>query len=351
MREGIHPKYHDVEARCACGATWKTRSTKPELHLEICSSCHPFFTGKQKLLDTEGRVERFTKKYGAQTSRAARSRGKKAAKAKKAAAGYPLAQQFSEASGLADLSLDPREPLLRRPRIFSRATRSDARVTFSAANALADARSRSAMLVVNRQRLDRLALHLSAAPRLDQRDPAARRLVISAQAPVRRAPATVARRHAAPPLAGPSSSRQERSRARTRRSARCVSRPRAYTWPSASASREFSAQSGPPAMISSSRDVRPASESEIAAVVLEDARQEARVARSQELKVPRRDFEARHIVLAPRAEDLLLEHAERALVFLPEPSRRMQDVDVRLRRRDPVEPVKQIPRFEHRRVE
>ena len=69
MKEGIHPKYHEVEARCACGATWKTHSTKPELHLEICSSCHPFFTGKQKLLDTEGRVERFTKKFGAQTSR------------------------------------------------------------------------------------------------------------------------------------------------------------------------------------------------------------------------------------------------------------------------------------------
>ena len=67
VKEGIHPKYHDVEARCACGATWKTRSTKNELHLEICSNCHPFFTGRQKLLDTEGRVERFTKKFGAQT--------------------------------------------------------------------------------------------------------------------------------------------------------------------------------------------------------------------------------------------------------------------------------------------
>ena len=67
MKEGIHPNYHDVEARCACGATWKTKSTKHELHLEICSHCHPFFTGRQKLLDTEGRVERFTKKFGAQT--------------------------------------------------------------------------------------------------------------------------------------------------------------------------------------------------------------------------------------------------------------------------------------------
>ncbi len=67
MRDGIHPEYFDVEAHCACGATWNTRSTKKELRLEICSNCHPFFTGKQKLIDTEGRVERFTKKYGAQT--------------------------------------------------------------------------------------------------------------------------------------------------------------------------------------------------------------------------------------------------------------------------------------------
>ncbi len=64
MKSAIHPEYHEVDVRCACGATWKTRSTKPELHLEICSNCHPFFTGKQKLIDTEGRVERFTKKFG-----------------------------------------------------------------------------------------------------------------------------------------------------------------------------------------------------------------------------------------------------------------------------------------------
>ena len=67
MRKGIHPTYHEVEVRCACGATWKARSTKPELHLEICSSCHPFFTGRQKLIDPEGRIERFMKKFGAQT--------------------------------------------------------------------------------------------------------------------------------------------------------------------------------------------------------------------------------------------------------------------------------------------
>ena len=82
MKPEIHPKYFDVEARCACGATWKTRSTKPELHLEICSNCHPFFTGRQKLVDTEGRVERFTKKFGAQTveSRKLATKEKKASK-------------------------------------------------------------------------------------------------------------------------------------------------------------------------------------------------------------------------------------------------------------------------------
>src|SRR6476661_6980987 len=84
VKEGIHPKYFDIEARCACGATWKTRSTKPELHLEICNNCHPFFTGRQKLVDTEGRVERFTKRFGAQTSES-RKQAAKTAKAKKTA--------------------------------------------------------------------------------------------------------------------------------------------------------------------------------------------------------------------------------------------------------------------------
>jgi large subunit ribosomal protein L31 len=82
VKEGIHPKYQEVEARCACGNTFKTRSTKPELHLEICSACHPFFTGRQKLIDTEGRVERFTKKFGAQTSEQ-RKTAARAAKATK----------------------------------------------------------------------------------------------------------------------------------------------------------------------------------------------------------------------------------------------------------------------------
>ena len=85
MKPGIHPKYEEVEVRCACGNTFKTRSTKPDLHLEICSACHPFFTGRQKLIDTEGRVERFNKKFGVQTSEQ-RKTAEKAAKATRAAA-------------------------------------------------------------------------------------------------------------------------------------------------------------------------------------------------------------------------------------------------------------------------
>jgi len=63
MKADIHPKYHQVKVHCACGNAWETRSTKEELRLEICSACHPFFTGKQKLIDTAGRVDRFNKRY------------------------------------------------------------------------------------------------------------------------------------------------------------------------------------------------------------------------------------------------------------------------------------------------
>jgi len=63
MKPKIHPKYHDVVVTCACGETFNTRSTNPELRLEICSKCHPFFTGKQKLIDSAGRVERFKNRY------------------------------------------------------------------------------------------------------------------------------------------------------------------------------------------------------------------------------------------------------------------------------------------------
>lgn len=63
VKAGIHPKYNELEVKCACGNTFKTRSTSKEISVEICSNCHPFFTGKQKLIDTAGRVERFRQKY------------------------------------------------------------------------------------------------------------------------------------------------------------------------------------------------------------------------------------------------------------------------------------------------
>lgn len=63
MKKGIHPEYHEITVVCACGNTFATRSTRKELRIEICSSCHPFFTGKQKLVDSAGRVERFQKRY------------------------------------------------------------------------------------------------------------------------------------------------------------------------------------------------------------------------------------------------------------------------------------------------
>ncbi|MBI4377986.1 MAG: 50S ribosomal protein L31 [Nitrospinae bacterium] len=63
MKEGIHPKYIDATITCACGAVYKTRTTVGDMTVEICSNCHPFFTGKQKLIDTAGRVEKFHRKY------------------------------------------------------------------------------------------------------------------------------------------------------------------------------------------------------------------------------------------------------------------------------------------------
>jgi large subunit ribosomal protein L31 len=66
MKAGIHPEYKLAKVTCACGSVTETRSTAGNLHVEICSNCHPFFTGKQKLVDTAGRVEKFRKKYGMQ---------------------------------------------------------------------------------------------------------------------------------------------------------------------------------------------------------------------------------------------------------------------------------------------
>jgi large subunit ribosomal protein L31 len=84
MRENIHPAYPTAKVHCACGATWETRSTSGDLHLDICSNCHPFFTGKQKLLDTQGRIDRFRKKYANTPARV--EKPKKVAAPKKEAA-------------------------------------------------------------------------------------------------------------------------------------------------------------------------------------------------------------------------------------------------------------------------
>jgi len=64
MKEGIHPKLHQATVTCACGNEFTTTSTRPEIRVEICSNCHPFYTGKQKIVDTEGRVEKFYQRYG-----------------------------------------------------------------------------------------------------------------------------------------------------------------------------------------------------------------------------------------------------------------------------------------------
>ena len=66
MKEGIHPEYKRTTIKCACGAEIETSSTKENIHVEICSNCHPFFTGKQKLVDSGGRVDRFKKKFNIQ---------------------------------------------------------------------------------------------------------------------------------------------------------------------------------------------------------------------------------------------------------------------------------------------
>lgn len=63
MKEKIHPRYIDSTIVCACGNTWKTRSTSETVHLDICSKCHPYFTGEARIVDTAGRVERFRKRY------------------------------------------------------------------------------------------------------------------------------------------------------------------------------------------------------------------------------------------------------------------------------------------------
>ena len=70
MKTDTHPSYVESSVRCSCGNTFTTRSTKSDIHLELCNECHPFFTGKQKLVDSGGRVERFQRRYGERKTRA-----------------------------------------------------------------------------------------------------------------------------------------------------------------------------------------------------------------------------------------------------------------------------------------
>ena len=85
MKADIHPEYVLSTVHCSCGNNFVTRSTKPELHVEICAQCHPFYTGKQKLVDTGGRVERFNRRL-AKSAPAKGAKGKKADAAEKASA-------------------------------------------------------------------------------------------------------------------------------------------------------------------------------------------------------------------------------------------------------------------------
>jgi large subunit ribosomal protein L31 len=64
MKTGIHPEYVECRVHCACGHEFQTRATKPDIHVEVCSNCHPYFTGEQRIVDTAGRVERFKRRYG-----------------------------------------------------------------------------------------------------------------------------------------------------------------------------------------------------------------------------------------------------------------------------------------------
>ena len=100
MKEKIHPEYHDITVTCACGAAYLLGSTKQSLRVDICAACHPLFTGKQKLMDTEGRVEKFRKRYSAVTV-PRRAKVKPAAKVTSAPAAKSVTKAVPKASSKA----------------------------------------------------------------------------------------------------------------------------------------------------------------------------------------------------------------------------------------------------------
>ncbi len=97
MKQGIHPNYVECTVRCTCGNTWKTRSTKSELTVDLCDKCHPFYTGQQKLVDTGGRVQRFSDKCAAEYAKKAEAEAaKKAAQEAKEAEAATVAAEPAE---------------------------------------------------------------------------------------------------------------------------------------------------------------------------------------------------------------------------------------------------------------
>ena len=114
MKQGIHPDYVECTVTCSCGNTFKTRSTKPEIRIEICSACHPFYTGQQKFVDTGGRVQRFADKFGSADKLVADRQA--AAKAKRAAEVLPRRPSALK-SGPRRLLLRPRRMPLKPPRL------------------------------------------------------------------------------------------------------------------------------------------------------------------------------------------------------------------------------------------
>ena len=102
MKQGIHPNYVECTVRCTCGNTWKTRATKPEMTIDLCDKCHPFYTGQQKLVDTGGRVQRFADKFGgAAAAQLKKAQEAKAAKAAKAAEAEVARKAAAEAKAAA----------------------------------------------------------------------------------------------------------------------------------------------------------------------------------------------------------------------------------------------------------
>ncbi len=106
MKTEIHPKYTLATVRCACGYEFKTRSTRPEYHIEICSNCHPFFTGRQKLVDSAGRVEKFAKRFEKTSGKTVRTKAKE--KAASAVSSKPVRKILS--SGARKAGIVPLEP-------------------------------------------------------------------------------------------------------------------------------------------------------------------------------------------------------------------------------------------------